>query len=238
MGATFGYFKGDSKFFGEAVKKKLSVKQTSYAGDLFVAYESFNDKNLKTNISLPARMEFSKNKLSRTDANNNKSEATGRLNSPFFHFDALKNVYRNDGLRLGPWVCSKYDHAYWKKDTLFPKASFTFLDAGAGLNIEPESEKCDNESGQRSDASEKHGDKFSLRLFLKGGFGFQPVRKSYVNAGTSTAMLKESYKNHLMFVAGLCTGLTDHWDQVGTWNGTFSKKYRNNLVFPGVWYSF
>jgi hypothetical protein len=41
-----------------------------------------------------------------------------------------------------------------------------------GLNIEYESEKRDNKS---------------LRLFLKGGFGFQSTRRNFADAGVSTA---------------------------------------------------
>jgi hypothetical protein len=84
--------------------------------------------------------------------------------------------------------------------------------------------RSDNESGQHSDASEKHDDRSSLRLFLKGAFGFQPVKKNSMDASTSTAVLKKPCKNHAMFVAGFRTKPDDHRDLASTWNGTFSKK--------------
>jgi hypothetical protein len=70
--------------------------------------------------------------------------------------------------------------------------------------------RSDNEPGQRSEASEKYDDKSSHKLFLKGVFGFQPVRKNSMDAGTSTAVLREPSKNRVMFVPGFRTKLNDH----------------------------
>jgi len=78
MGIVLGYMKGNTELFGPISIKKKSVKENLYVEALFVAYEEFGENNLKTNVNLFAGAEYSKNKLSRTDENDNAFGANVR----------------------------------------------------------------------------------------------------------------------------------------------------------------
>jgi hypothetical protein len=243
LGAAIGYFKGNTKFFGSVSEKDMSVKQDMYTGALLAAYESFSEKNLKTNMNLLAGIEHTDGKISRTKMNNGKFNAKTCSNNQFVCFELIKNMYRNGNWQIGPWVFAQYDHIEQKgyegaysdgEKVNIPESKFHFLDMAIGVNFECEFTKNTDAEFQE----EEKDNKAKFRLFCKAGFGFQPIRKCSNGNVSLGSMLRYTSKHYALIIAGFRSKLDEHWDLVGAWKGVFSNDFSNNIVSFGVGYNF
>ncbi|MDR2432245.1 MAG: hypothetical protein LBD34_00630 [Puniceicoccales bacterium] len=67
-GAIFGYAHGKMDFFGSATGLEQSAKRDLYMVELFGAYESFDDKLLKTNVGISFGYDYGSDRLHGMDA--------------------------------------------------------------------------------------------------------------------------------------------------------------------------
>ncbi|MDE6432296.1 MAG: autotransporter outer membrane beta-barrel domain-containing protein, partial [Opitutales bacterium] len=241
LGAMIGYLYGDINFRGLAIGKKQTAKQDNYIGMLYGAYESVNDKNLKTDLNLSFGFGYTNNRVSRIDEKDFGYNAKVKSNDILVSAEFIKNVYAVQGIQFGLWLKADYNRIHQKSYNesasnggksaqSVSKVNFDFLDTTVGINIEKEI--CNSSRADRS-----------LRLYARAGWNCQPLRHhSTISAEISgkSGVVDPEFGSHnsAVFIAGLRQRLNANWEIIGEWNGSFNKKHSNNVVTVGAGYSF
>lgn len=76
---------------------------------------------------------------------------------------------------------------------------------------------------------------------MKAGWNCQPVRDSISGVVTNASFVPNvsfGSRNTGVVAAGFREKFNEHWDMVGEWNGTFSRKQSDNVITLGLGYSF
>ncbi|MDR1528499.1 MAG: hypothetical protein LBS22_02855 [Puniceicoccales bacterium] len=110
LGAIFAYVHGKTNFFGSATGLGKSASQDLYMVELFGAYESFNDKLLKTNVAIFLGYGYNSDELHRTDANFNAFGGKVRSHNIFLAAELVKNLYTRGGYQFGLWFQANCSH--------------------------------------------------------------------------------------------------------------------------------
>jgi hypothetical protein len=170
-GATIGYYRTDADFSNDLLSSEKHSKQNMFYGGLFAGYESFNSKQLKTNLMLSAGCGFMDNKMLRIDGRGRQFDGSFTGNNRYATCEITKNLLRICGIQFGPWVAVSYNHVHNKGyrelgiaaiAIELSKVDFTFVDATIGLNAE-------KEFHSQSDPEKR------FRLFSKIGYIYRAV---------------------------------------------------------------
>ncbi|MDR0595788.1 MAG: autotransporter outer membrane beta-barrel domain-containing protein [Puniceicoccales bacterium] len=254
-GAAIGYIRGDTLFSGKGSGKEKSAEQGLYSLALFAAYENFDAKKLKLDISLCAGLGYGNNKLFRIDNDNNAFEGEMESHSGFISLEGIKNLVACNDVQVGLWLRADYNHIREKgyDEKTSPKAtdrsghisntSFNFLNTVVGVNVESEIGSAPAKEGDRSTTA---GSDSSLRLYMRAGWNWQPVRKhskasAHVGAlpnNPFTPTVGLASPHGAVLEAGFREKLNAHWDIVGQWTAFFSKNQTDNLFSFGAGYNF
>ncbi|MDR2778720.1 MAG: autotransporter outer membrane beta-barrel domain-containing protein [Puniceicoccales bacterium] len=244
LGAALGYASGKTTFFGSATGLAKSAKHDICTLELFGAYESFNDKHLKTNVGITFGYSHSKDTLYRMNLSHNIFDAKLRADSIFFGVELVKNLYAYKGYQFGLWFRVNYSHVvqrgYDESTTAAVGAQHVssvnhdFITTVAGFNIEKEI------------IDSKHVDK-KLILSLKTGWECQAMRK-YSNAtvvfdnnlgiGEFVSTVGQPSKNAAIMSLGVSKKLNVHWSIVGSYVVRLNKDISTHNAACGIEYSF
>jgi hypothetical protein len=214
-----------------------------YTGALLAAYESFPEKNLKTNMNLRAVIKHTDHNISRTKMNNRKFYAKSCSNNQFICFELIKMIYRNGNEQIDPCDFAQSDQIVQKgyegtsngdKEVNISEAKFHFLDIAVGVNFESDFIKNTDADFNRK----KKDNKAKFRLFCKAGFGFEYIRKCPNGKSSLGSMLRYPSKHHALIIARFRSKLKERWELVDAWRGVFPTDVNNNLVSLGVGHNF
>jgi outer membrane autotransporter protein len=239
LGGVMAYVNGKATFSGERADSDQRARVSSFTTALYGAYESFDDSNLKTDISAVVGFSYSKNRLQRTwedVALSTKADST----NIFLRAEAVKNMFSIGGCQLGPWLAAKYHHVrqegYDERSAIgevhSDRARFHFMDTVVGINIEKEF------------LSTVHADRLA-KFSLRGGWNFQPLRKnSPYNMSAEGMPISETdsvnygSRNSAIIIANVAMRMTSNFTLTGTWTGRFSKDATINNISVGAEYAF
>ncbi|MDE6432469.1 MAG: autotransporter outer membrane beta-barrel domain-containing protein [Opitutales bacterium] len=240
VGAMLGYIYGDIDFTDSAISSQTD-KQDNYLGAIYGAYETFDAKNLKTDINLSLGFGYTEHELSRRDVWNYGYKSKMKSSNMFFSAEFIKNLYEVQGIQFGLWAKADYNHIRQKSYTeralnggtcaqSVKKANFDFIDMTLGVNIEKEIQISSN-SDRR------------LRVYMRAGWNCQPVHGhstilASIHNQTNVMSTDFGSKNSAVFVAGCRQRIDANWDIFGEWNGSFNKKHSNNVITLGAGYTF
>jgi hypothetical protein len=244
FGGLLGYINGDAEFFGNAVGNKKIAKHDMYVAAVFGAYESFNDRQLKTNCNVTAGIGYADTKLSRTDLQSNVFDAKMGATSLFTNVEFTKNLCVCNGFNVGLWLNANYSHikqnGYAESTRAeigaqhVSKVNHDFLNLIFGLNVE-------KEILNPSRLDQK------LKLAFRLGWDRQPVRDhTSARVFTSNAIAHWEFtpvfgypsRNAAVASANFMAKLDKNWNISGTWTGRFAKEMKANTFSLGVEYDF
>jgi hypothetical protein len=237
------------RFFGDNAEHAQRARIDSFVTALYGAYESFDSKQLKTDINVIAGFLYSKNRLNRDFKVYNdlddiddpilmstKADST----SVFVRIEATKNIFSLLGCQFGPWLMAKYHHVrqegYDEHSVLgelhSDRMRFHFIDTVVGLNME-------------SEFQSKEHDGRSVKFTFRGGWNCQPLREhSPYSVSVEGVTMDESAKVHYnvtnsaIAIANIAIRFDANLTLTGTWTGRFSKDTVINNVSAGIEYAF
>jgi hypothetical protein len=240
LGAAMGYVLEGTTFFGtlsgtfsgvaytHSFSKKSDINV--YALRLFGAYESFNDKCLKTNIGVMLGYNHGKDQFISSES---------MSNDVLLGVEFTKNLYAYIGYQLGLWLQTNYGfilqtivHNGSPQDISFDtKFIHDFLATVVGLNIEKE--------------IFVHADR-KLTLSLKAGWECRVIQRSIVTLDATLGAdelygifrLKHPCKNAALLSFKASQKLNDHWSLAGSYTGRFNGDLATHNLAGGVEYSF
>jgi hypothetical protein len=268
IGMAFGRVFDDPNSAAIAGRSGIDFRHNVYAVRLFGAYESFNDKCLKTSIGVILGYNHGRNKfhmdiprLTSDDAIvTNPLDIKSVSSGISLGVEFIKNLYAYEGYQFGLWFQANYAHVFQDVDSVEPeliingidnignnttyydaKFSHDFLATVIGLNVEKE--------------AFKHADK-KLTLSLKAGwecrviqnFNTRPIGlittvSTVADAGEYAA---DAYvqkppsprKNAAVLSFGASQKLNDHWSIAGSYSARFNKDLSSHSLTGGVEYAF
>jgi hypothetical protein len=251
LGTALGYIHGQTTPFNIFFKirnlhRRLNVppidpKQVNtdfshdiYSAKLFGAYESFDDKCLKTNIGVILGYNHSRDKYQVGNMSMHLCAQTyeGKFVSDniFLGMDFVKNLYAYDGYQFGLWFQTSYNYTlqhtyihtisreYGDETDQFDKLNGDFLATVLGLNMEKE--------------TFEHAGK-KLTLSLKIGLEYRTTQR--VVDDSNLAKFLEDF-TVVSFRAS--QKLNNHWSIGGSYAGSFSKDFLSHSLAGGVEYAF
>jgi hypothetical protein len=247
IGGVIGYVNTDSRLSGSIYDRSRTSEQEMCAALVFGAYETFNEKHLKTNINATVGVGHIENKLHRVDHKFSPSifDAKVKSYSAFANAEFVKNMCACRGFHFGLWTAINYNRvcqdsysesAHNPSDSTiarhFDKLHHNFLDTIVGINIEKEIQ-----SAKYSDAK--------LRILCRAGWDHQNHDHSDVKVYVAGLRMLDEFtnfgcpaKNSAVVVLSLTGVLDRHWSFVGSWTGRFNKDMSNNVVTCGIEYDF
>jgi outer membrane autotransporter protein len=245
LGVALGYVYGKTKFSGQFADVAASARHNICALELFAAYESFNDKHLKTNVGLTLGYHHGTDKLHRNTPDSGGANeiaaaaaADEKLvsNNIFLGLEFIKNLCAYGKFQLGPWLRANYGrvaqegHKGPMAEYVSP-ANHNVLTTVVGIGVE-------NEILNRENSHKK------TALSLKIGWECRPIHKH----SSITALIDDSTyevvtplqpsKNSAILSLGASQKLNDHWSLAGSYTGRFNKDTSSHSLAGGVEYSF
>jgi hypothetical protein len=106
-GAAIGYIRGDAVFSGKGSGKEKSAEQGLYSLALFAAYENFDAKKLKLDISLCAGLGYGNNKLFRVDNDGNAFDGKMESHNEFISLEGIKNLIACNDVQVSVCGCGR-----------------------------------------------------------------------------------------------------------------------------------
>jgi hypothetical protein len=202
--------------------------------ELFSAYESFNDKCLKTNIGVILGYGYGKDKSRIGDKGNmGELDIKSTSHSILLGVEFIKNLYAYDGYQFGLWLKTNYGHIFLRIDDNEKLRSsdkdcnhnfkHNFLSTVIGLNVEKE--------------TFNHADK-KLILSLKVGWEFQIKYKTISFASSDSFSWLYPIKNTIILSFRASQELNDHLSIVGSYAGRFNKDFLVHSLAAGIEYAF
>jgi hypothetical protein len=225
LGTALGCTHGTAIFtrkMTEEMSLNMNHSQDIYALKLFGAYESFNDKCLKTNFGVTLGYGYNRSK----DELSSFGSHTISLGMEF-----IKNLCAYNGYQFGPWLQSNcaYILQLTKGGEIFQNTEFVhnFLSTVIGLNVEKE--------------TFKHADK-KLILSLKTGWECRVMQRSNIMAEYKNAEMffkfKYPVRNSAILSFSASQKLNDHWNIVGVYFARFNKDFLAHSFSAGIEYAF
>jgi outer membrane autotransporter protein len=242
LGAAFGYVHGKTNFFGSAALGRLT-RHDAYTLALFGAYESFNDKRLKTNIGAILGCCYGKDRLSWTDSASNTCDGKFRSDNIFIGLEFIKNLYAHKGYQFGLWLRANYGHIAQKEHDEatamgvqhVSSVNHNLLTTVVGINVEKEI------------FNQEHADDKKLTLSLRAGWECQAIRKhsdititfdDNLGIGEYAPTMGRPSKNAAIVFFGAVKKLNTHWNIVGSYIARFNKNISSHNLSCGVEYFF
>ncbi|MDR1457382.1 MAG: autotransporter outer membrane beta-barrel domain-containing protein, partial [Puniceicoccales bacterium] len=194
-------------------KFNIGSKQDIYAVRLFGAYESFDDKCLKTNFGVIFGYNYGKDRF-----------AVFKSHSLSLRVESIKNLYAYNGYQFGLWLQSDYSYILQYADSSKTPSiidfgfgfAHSFLATVVGLNIEKE--------------VFKHVDK-KLTLSLKTGWECRVMQHTDADFDFAFPFvdvdglfkLKYPRRNAAIVSFRALQKLNNHWNIVGSYSARFNK---------------
>jgi hypothetical protein len=244
LGAAFGYVHGKTNFSGSATGLEKSAKQDFYTAELFGAYESFNDEQLKTNVGVTLGYGHGCDKLHRVDSAFSTFDGKIKSHNVFVGAEFIKNLYAYEGCQFGLWFRGNYNHIAQKGYDESTAATVGAQHVSAvnhnlittvlGINVE------------REIFDSEHADKKWL-LSLKAGWECQPRRKisdatvtfdNNSGIGAITPIFRYPSKHAAIGTFTVSRKLNINWSVVGSYTGRFNKDISTHTLSCGAQYSF
>jgi hypothetical protein len=188
LGAIAGYLDGDV----HPSYATIAWKQKFFNGAAFAAYESFNGKNLKTNVNLFAGLQrtedrFPEKERGLEDAPSRKLAANGQ----FAILEGVKILRQWENMQIGPWALISYSRVnqnnYWEDI-----GACEFLDTIIGINFAKE---------YRRNADQPH----TASAFLKCGWQQQQIFMGHTDVAAYPG------RNSFVIINELRANLNTHW---------------------------
>jgi hypothetical protein len=233
LGAAFGYVHGKT-----TPLKDLAMAIGGMAGNggfekdihdvcaarFFGAYESFNDKCLKTNIGVILGYNYGRDRI--RQGNDDSKFASHGLS---LGLEFIKNLYAYDGYQFGLWLRANY--SFISKKLLHDgdgsmKFLHNFLATVVGLNVE-------KEIFQNADKK--------TTLSLKTGWECRMqhiVSDETSNNSNETTGHKYPAKSVAIVSIGISQKLNSHWNIAGSYSARFGKDFLSHSLSGGIEYSF
>jgi hypothetical protein len=215
----------------------IDFNHDTYGVELFGAYESFNDKCLKTNIGVILGYNYGKDKTHVKDKRD-MQEFDIKLTSHniLLGIEFIKNLYAYEGYQFGLWLKADYDHVTLRTDKneeldkKFEKSENKYnhkyrhhsLATVVGLNVEKE--------------IFEHADR-KLTLSLKTGWEFR-IRRAIVTFDTEDPVEPMYFKNAAIVSLKASQKLNDHWSIDGSYSARFNKDFSAHSLAGGIEYAF
>jgi hypothetical protein len=212
--------------------------------ELFGAYESFDDKRLKTNVGISLGYGYGNDRLHRVNPGLGVFDGKIRSHNIFASMEFVKNLYAYEGCQFGLWLRANYSRVSQKGHGETTAAAFGAQHVSAvdhnlfttviGLNVE------------REIFDPKHADKGWL-LSLKAGWECQPMRKhsdatilvdNNFGIGAITPAYGQPGKHSAIATLTVSKNLNINWNIVGSYTGKFNKDISTHSASCGVQYSF
>ncbi|MDR1528640.1 MAG: autotransporter outer membrane beta-barrel domain-containing protein [Puniceicoccales bacterium] len=254
LGTAFGYVHGKTTPSSEAFTEiqndfrvfcidprqfDINFGHDAYAIRMFGAYESFNDKCLKTNIGVILGYNHSKDRYQVGNLNIPELKTVGgRLasHSAFLEVEFIKNLYACKGYQFGLWLKANYIHIFQhtfmvygfhggsRRSMLIDKTNHDFLATVVGLNIEKEF---------------KHVNR-TLVLFLKTGWECRVIQRTFITIIPTSANSKGEFpiRNAAIISFGASQKLGEHWGIGGSYSAELSKDFLAHSLSGGIEYAF
>ncbi|MDR0742725.1 MAG: autotransporter outer membrane beta-barrel domain-containing protein [Puniceicoccales bacterium] len=212
-----------------------------YVARLFGAYESFDDKCLKTNIGFVLGYSYGRDRFHISSLHFKFTSSGISLGVEF-----IKNLYAYEGYQFGLWFQANYGRAFQHMDmvdtseevpssNLEAQSDFghAFLATTIGLNMEKE--------------TFKHADK-KLTFSLKAGWECRIIQSFNTHAVSVSIIKSDLYsrytvsryprKNAAVLSFGASQKLNDHWSIAGSYSARFNKDLLAHGLSCGVEYAF
>jgi hypothetical protein len=244
LGAAFGYVHGKTNFSHSVVDVEKSAKHDIHMVELFGAYESFDDNQLKTNVGVTLSYGHGRDKLHRVNPGLGVFDGKIRSHNIFAGMEFVKNLYAYEGCQFGLWLRANYNHIAQKGHGETSLAPFGAQHVSAvdhnlftttlGLNVE------------REFFDPEHADERWL-LSLKAGWKCQPVRKhsaatilvdNNFGIGAIVPAYGQPGKHAAIGILAVAKKLNDHWNIAGSYMGRLSGNISSHSLSCGILYSF
>jgi hypothetical protein len=244
LGAAFGYVHGKTDFSGSAIGVEESAKHDIYMVEFFGAYESFDDKQLKTNVGVTFGYCWGCDRLHRVHSKLGIFDAKVRSNNIFVGAEFVKNMYTYEGCQFGLWLRGNYSHiaqkGYDETTTAAVGAQHVsavhhnFFITVVGFNVEKEifdPEHSDErwlfslKVGWECQAVRKHSD---ATILISNPFAIGEIIPAYGQPGNHSAIGSLSASRNF----------NDHWRITGSYSGRFGKDTSSHSLSCGAFYSF
>ncbi|MDR2778771.1 MAG: autotransporter outer membrane beta-barrel domain-containing protein [Puniceicoccales bacterium] len=244
LGIAFGYVHGKTKFSGPATILEKSAKHNIYMLELFGAYESFDDKLLKTNLGVSFGYGHGNDDLHRVNSELGIFDAKVKSHNLFLGVEFVKNLYAYKECQFGLWLQANYSYIAQKRHDETTSATVgaqhisavkhNLLTTIIGLNIEREiinSEQTDEKwllslrVGWECQAVRKHSD---ATIIIDNNFGIGSITPTYGQPGRHAAI----------GTFGVSKKLNTHWNIVGSYVGRLGKDISTHSLSCGAEYAF
>jgi hypothetical protein len=244
LGAAFGYVHGKTNFSSSVSDVEESAKHDICMVELFGAYESFDDEQLKTNVGVTFGYGHGKDRLKRVDSALGVFDAKVRSHNIFVGLELIRNLYASRGYQFGLWLRANYGHIAQKGHDDSTTATFgaqhvsavnhNFFTTVLGLNVEREILDPEHPQGRwllslrvgwECQAVRKHSD---ATILIDNNFGIGEIVPAYGQPG----------KNSAIGIFAVSKKFDDHWSIVGSYTGRLGKDISSHNLSCGVQYSF
>ncbi|MDR0742021.1 MAG: autotransporter outer membrane beta-barrel domain-containing protein [Puniceicoccales bacterium] len=245
LGTALGYAHGKVASVGTIItgsflELNFGEGDTDYSHDvhtvkLFAAYESFNDKRLKTNIGIIFGYNY--------DINNSLGKNSLEFTSHSFSLGMkfIKNLYAYNGYQFGLWLQTNYNFIFRNTDgnklsrfqdvDFILKSGYNSLVTVIGLNVEKE--------------AFKHADR-KLILSLKTGWECPVMQRTdavlfltvTANEHYGVFKFRRPVKDVVIVSFNASQKLNNHWSIVGSYSARFNKDFSAHNLSGGVEYAF
>jgi outer membrane autotransporter protein len=244
IGIVYGFLHGKTDFFGSASGLGKSAKHDVHTVELFAAYESFNEKLLKTNLCIILVYSHTLHRMHRVDLNSCDFNANMHSNTMFAHVDFVKNLFTRKGYNFGLWLRGTFYHVdqqgYDESSvaTTGPQhvsgTKHDILTTVLGINVEKE--------------FLDHGrDDRKFTLSLKSGWECHAIRKysdttatfdNDVGVGEFIPVFGCPSKHAAIIALEAIKKLNDHWSIVAFYVARVNKDMHTHTISSGIEYSF
>ncbi|MDR2776935.1 MAG: autotransporter outer membrane beta-barrel domain-containing protein [Puniceicoccales bacterium] len=207
-----------------------------YAMRLFGAYESFDDKCLKTNIGVIFGYNYGRDKFHMNPGDDCLFKSVSSGISLGVEF--IKNLYAYKGYQFGLWLQENYGHTFQYMNLMISdretqtNPGYDFFATIIGFNME-------KETFERADKK--------LTLSLKAGWEYRVIQSFNTNIVivgipmseyNQYAISRHPVRNAAVVSFKALQKLSDHWDIVGSYSARFSKDLLAHNISCGAEYSF
>jgi uncharacterized protein with beta-barrel porin domain len=230
---AIGYGHEKMKFFGPNVSKEKSAKLNNLACVLSTGYETFNDKQLKTDFAAHLSACRGRNNIHREDQKFHEFSAKFLSTLLRAECELRKDITSRNGLNVGPWLGLRYDRVHQgayaetcpagdSGIAMLSSMSHDLFSTIFGINFEREiaADKIikknvlfNGKIGWQRTFLEKHGNAMAKIV----GIPFD----------WHAPIVGRGKRNALLVSGDLHCSITDKWELIGQCNGIIAKDRRS-----------
>jgi hypothetical protein len=239
-GALGGFGRSHIKLSRPEAILKDSAYLTMVCGAVFMAGESFDDRNLKTDFNATVGFSHFNNDTRRNGSAGQEFRAKYASTAIFADCELTKNICRWRNIQMGPWLTASYHlirnkaHRESGPDAnsaiSFPRSTSETLKISLGINLEREFFSAYNH-------------KRHTKLFAKAGWMYEPIRshrpvKAFIGNNEFSPLISSGSRHAFTVFGGFRSRLDDHLEIIGSLLGRLSGDDKFIFVSASVGYSF